>query len=323
MWLARFATIGSMLLPVAAGAAPLFDVGNVSCSGTQNLSFTDGISLTCSGDLSLSGGRIDSDTKILFQTGGNMLLAGVRMSAPSIRVLGTGGTLTMDRQTTFEGTGGMAFENITVMIPVPASTSQNPRSLSISSEPVIADPTIGESNSVVHIGAVASHPGSDLVISGIGLVRSGAGGREVVPPVGPISLNPSSGGTRVLAGTWGSPPPTLVLQSGPSIVVPAISVADPGTPAINVGHAASVPTVPTTLQTDTGASRLRGPHDLISLMRKPVAVTDADTVSEQSLTVQSSRVAFSPTVSVPEPGTWLFALLGAGAMAGALRRSRR
>lgn len=72
-----------------------------------------------------------------------------------------------------------------------------------------------------------------------------------------------------------------------------------------------------------------GPINLLQLMHKPLVSVDPDPAPEPeadlgpNLVLQSSRMSFAPTVSVPEPGTWLFALLGAGVMAGALRRSRR
>lgn len=98
-----------MLLPVAAGAAPLFDVGNVSCAGTQNLSFTDGISLGCSGDLSLTGGSIVSDSKIFIQVGGSLVLNVDRVFAPVVHIEGAGGKMTTGSNTLISGSAGSIY----------------------------------------------------------------------------------------------------------------------------------------------------------------------------------------------------------------------
>ena len=328
MWLARFATIGSMLLPVAAGAAPLFDVGNVSCSGTQNLSFTDGISLTCSGDLALTGGSIVSDSKIFIQVGGSLALNVDRVTAPVVRIQGSGsgGTLSLGSNTVI--TSG-AHGSIGVFdFGLPGNDGRAlpviPAVLTATGPPNVF-PLTSVGGAVVHInGGTVDRQGVSIGT----LVANGQFEPRYTPSSDPLRI---SGGWNS-TDSWGSRPPTLTVQSGPAAVappkLPSNRPTPPAGPMPPMRDTSPPATVADQLPSEpTGPVSKRGPINLLQLMHKPVVSVDPDPVPEAdlgpSLTFESSRVEFAPTASVPEPGTWLFALLGAGAMAGALRRSRR
>ena len=325
MWLARFATIGSMLLPVAAGAAPLFDVGNVSCSGTQNLSFTDGISLTCSGDLALTGGSIVSDSKIFIQVGGSLALNVDRVTAPVVRIQGSGGTLSRGSGTPIMLGSDGYISGFNIELPGNGRTSLSlPAVVAVTDPPnVFSSTSVG--GAVVHInGGTVDRQGVSIGT----LVANGQFEPRYTPSSDPLRI---SGGWNS-TDSWGSKPPTLTVQSGPAAVappkLPSNRPTPPAGPMPPMRDTSPPATVADQLPSEpTGPVSKRGPINLLQLMHKPVVSVDPDPVPEAdlgpSLTFESSRVEFAPTASVPEPGTWLFALLGAGAMAGALRRSRR
>ena len=340
MWLARFATIGSMLLPGVAGAAPLFDVGSVSCSGTQNLSFTDGISLTCSGDLALIGGSIVSDSKIFIQVGGSLALNVDRVVAPVVHIQGAGGKMTSGSSSLISGSsefsvGGFNSYGGGFRIELPNNGQTLPVLPAVVA--VTGPPNVFPSTSVS--GALVMNSG---VATGQGvpngtLVANVRTEPRYIPGNDPLGISGgriSTSGVRISTDSWGGTTPTLTVQSGPPAVAsPNVGVVRPTPPAVpmppirDTSPPASVPEQPPIEPVRPVVQRRAGPINLLLLMHKPVVSVGPDPAPEPnlgaSLTFESSRVAFATTASVPEPGTWLFALLGAGAMAGALRRSRR
>lgn len=68
--------------PSISNAATNVSVDSISCSGSQTSSFTDVMTLSCTGDFSLTGGSIWSDTKLLISSGGKLTLDNLFISAP-------------------------------------------------------------------------------------------------------------------------------------------------------------------------------------------------------------------------------------------------
>lgn len=71
-------------VPSLAVANPTVDLGTVSCLGLQSSSFADVVSLTCTGDFSLSGGNIAADSKIVLSSGGALSLDNLSITAPQV-----------------------------------------------------------------------------------------------------------------------------------------------------------------------------------------------------------------------------------------------
>lgn len=68
----------------AAHAADSINVGATTCTGALNTSFSAGVSLTCSGDLALYIGTIESSTQILLAATGSLSLFDVTLNAPQV-----------------------------------------------------------------------------------------------------------------------------------------------------------------------------------------------------------------------------------------------
>lgn len=80
------------LLPGYTEASSASSLGGFTCSGTDAFSLTDVASLSCTGDLSLFGGTLNSDSRIEIHADGLLNLDNVQLIAPSIDLY-AGGTL--------------------------------------------------------------------------------------------------------------------------------------------------------------------------------------------------------------------------------------
>jgi len=85
VFIARFLAAVALVTPCATFAAThAFNVTTSSCSGTLASSFTDGVSLSCTGDFSLNGGLIESSQSVFLAATGALSLVGVKVTAPTI-----------------------------------------------------------------------------------------------------------------------------------------------------------------------------------------------------------------------------------------------
>lgn len=92
MSIIRLAAAATLALPGAVFASNTFNVTAATCTGSLVASYTDGLSLACAGDFSLSNGVIESDTSILLSATGALKLEDITLSAPVI-TLNSGGSL--------------------------------------------------------------------------------------------------------------------------------------------------------------------------------------------------------------------------------------
>lgn len=80
-----------LALSSRAHAVSTINVPGMTCSGTQTSDLTSFLSLSCTGNLSLIGGTLSSDTKIVLTATGSMTLDNLTVTAPVIDL--TGGNL--------------------------------------------------------------------------------------------------------------------------------------------------------------------------------------------------------------------------------------
>lgn len=111
MLITRLLAVAALAAPCAAFAANTFNVTTSSCSGTLVSSFTDGVSLSCSGDFMLNGGLIESSQSVFLGATGLLSLVGVKVAAPTI-TFQSETSLTID-ETSLITTHGMNLLNPT------------------------------------------------------------------------------------------------------------------------------------------------------------------------------------------------------------------
>ncbi|HQT25960.1 MAG TPA: PEP-CTERM sorting domain-containing protein [Burkholderiales bacterium] len=93
--------IGALLLtPLSAHAVSDIDVPTMSCSGAETSDLTSFLSLSCAGNLSLAGGSLFSDSKIVLTATGSMTLDNLRMTAPNIDL--NGGSVVLGSGVSFD-----------------------------------------------------------------------------------------------------------------------------------------------------------------------------------------------------------------------------
>lgn len=106
------ALIAYVLSPSFSHAIPNLSVDSISCYGTQTTAISDGLSISCTGDLSLLGGSITADTQILLSSGGALTLDNLAVTAPHIQLfgstvsIGAGVVITINSLTVTAGIGG-------------------------------------------------------------------------------------------------------------------------------------------------------------------------------------------------------------------------
>ncbi|MBY0578313.1 MAG: hypothetical protein K2P57_04615 [Burkholderiales bacterium] len=133
------------LLPPVADAASTISVANMSCSGAQTSSLVNFLSLNCTGDLSLIGGTLASDSKIVLTASGSLTLDNLLVSAPQIDL--TANTMTLGSGASFN-----AGNSMNIYAPgnssTPAITSAAGGSISIGG---VTYPIVAGSGSVLQI----------------------------------------------------------------------------------------------------------------------------------------------------------------------------
>lgn len=82
-------------MPLASHASAQMSLANTNCSGDMALSSVSGISLSCTGNLSLDGGWLKSDDQISLFAGGDLTLNNLSLYAPEISLSNLTGSLTI------------------------------------------------------------------------------------------------------------------------------------------------------------------------------------------------------------------------------------
>ncbi|MFQ6403688.1 PEP-CTERM sorting domain-containing protein [Methylophilus sp. 'Pure River'] len=89
-------------LPLASHASAEISLASTSCSGDMSLSAGSGISLACTGNLSLDGGWLKSDSLISVFAGGDLTLNNLSLYAPEISLSTLSGNLTIGSNVLFD-----------------------------------------------------------------------------------------------------------------------------------------------------------------------------------------------------------------------------
>lgn len=216
----------------AVHASNLIDLGSYSCSAGLSFDAGNGLSVSCSGDFSLTGGILSSDTSINLTALGDLTLDAFSLSAPNITISaanlnfapnvvlsgqtvningygpivntggGAGGVITIGARGTLENgsiviAGGGTGRSITISgeIQLPPATivATPPSSLNISSG---GDVTIG-SRELLTAGTIQL----DGRTIDSGLLKLGSGGILTIQSPPPSLTILPEGGLSILAGT--------------------------------------------------------------------------------------------------------------------------
>lgn len=89
-------------LPLASHASAEISLASTSCSGDMSLSAGSGISLACTGNLSLDGGWLKSDSLISVFAGGDLTLNNLSLYAQEISLSNLTGNLTIGSNVLFD-----------------------------------------------------------------------------------------------------------------------------------------------------------------------------------------------------------------------------
>lgn len=84
-----------LLSPVVANAASTASIDTVTCSGGLSSSLMEVASFLCSGDFSLLGGNITSDSKVAVTADGSLFLDNLSITAPAVELTTLNGVLSM------------------------------------------------------------------------------------------------------------------------------------------------------------------------------------------------------------------------------------
>lgn len=91
-------------LPLASHASAQISLANTNCSGDMALSSDSGITFNCTGNLSLDGGWLTSDSPISLLASGDLTLNNLRLYAPAISLSSLTGSLTIGSNVLFDAT---------------------------------------------------------------------------------------------------------------------------------------------------------------------------------------------------------------------------
>lgn len=80
-------------LPTVANATSVINVTNTNCSGEFAVSTLDGASFACSGNLSLDGGFVTSDSLINISVGGDLNVNNLVFTSPNVTFDALSGTI--------------------------------------------------------------------------------------------------------------------------------------------------------------------------------------------------------------------------------------
>jgi len=89
-------------MPLASHASAQISLASTSCSGDMALSSGSGISFSCTGNLSLDGGWLKSDSQISLFASGDLTLNNLSLYAPEISLSTLTGNLTIGSNVLFD-----------------------------------------------------------------------------------------------------------------------------------------------------------------------------------------------------------------------------
>ena len=165
-------------------ASTLIDIGSASCSGSESINSSNGLSFSCSGDFSLTAGSLSSDIGITLSSLGKLTLDGLTLSAPNITLnatnidIGSSVLLDVSQGSLRLAGGGGILPFIPRFWPAPAV----PSSLS-GGVVTIGSGGYGDIN--IAYGGYGIDAGRGSIAAGISISSSGM----IVPAAGIISLN--------------------------------------------------------------------------------------------------------------------------------------
>ena len=87
-------TLIALSLNTVAYAASTATFSSMSCSGSLTTSLIGDASFICAGDLSVTGGSIISDSKVLLKSDGMLFIDNISLNAPFIELLALNGSVT-------------------------------------------------------------------------------------------------------------------------------------------------------------------------------------------------------------------------------------
>ena len=171
-------------LPVSANAISTSNIANTNCSGSLTSSLQDGASFACTGNFTLDGGTVTSDSLINISATGDLLLDNLIFTAPNITFSVLSGMMTI-------GSGVVINSNSIILAGDTAITITKGALINL---------LLGSNNNIV------AGKGFPLGGGGAGILSAGDGGG--------LNLGAGSGNVLVLVGNLPLTGGTLVLGSG-------------------------------------------------------------------------------------------------------------
>lgn len=105
-------------MPLASHASAQISLASTNCSGDMALSSGSGISLSCTGNLSLDGGWLKSDSTISLFAGGDLTLNNLSLYAPEISLSNLTGNLSIGSNVLLDATHTIALSSGVVPIDI-------------------------------------------------------------------------------------------------------------------------------------------------------------------------------------------------------------
>ena len=113
--------LGVLFFPIVAHSAAFSNIGTTSCSSSLSLSVFEEASFLCAGNLSLIGGSITSDSRVVIRANGTLSIDNVSITAPRIDLSSQEGTLYVSGGTSL-GFASLSLESRAGIIHVLPST---------------------------------------------------------------------------------------------------------------------------------------------------------------------------------------------------------
>lgn len=88
-----------IFFPLVAYSASFSNVGTTTCSSSLSLTLFEEASFLCAGDLSLTGGSVTSDSRVVIRAEGTLFLDNVSITAPQIDLSSLDGSILVRRGT--------------------------------------------------------------------------------------------------------------------------------------------------------------------------------------------------------------------------------
>lgn len=165
--------LSALLFSVFAQAASNANITTASCSGSQSFDLTNSASLSCSGDFSLIGGSIDSDTSITISAFGSLFIGNMTLNAPLIQlktvtgVLSFGDGISMTSDSINVDVGNATSPRITLAPGAILSVAGRDTNI-VASQP--GDLTLSQPGNIdlsARVGIIQSYGGSLTLVSSV------------------------------------------------------------------------------------------------------------------------------------------------------------